>query len=110
MDGAVRRTDTRSAVTSSVIARFRTALESVQDAELKRLYARLPTLSEQSRVEIRRFSNRIVANVLDAPLKSLDQDPDPCSSQPLVDALERLFRLNRVSEQTIRNDDESLPS
>jgi glutamyl-tRNA reductase len=90
--------DTSSEATATVIARFRAALEKVQAAELERLYGRLPKLNEQSREEIRQFSDRLVAKVLDPPVKSLGQESRNSSPQPLLDALQRLFQLNRIAE------------
>jgi glutamyl-tRNA reductase len=82
------------------IARFRAALIAIQTAELERLYNRLPKLNEESREEIRRFSERLVANVFDPPVKSLriGTDADNGSTVVLVDALQRLFQLNRITE------------
>jgi glutamyl-tRNA reductase len=82
------------------IARFRAALIAIQTAELERLYDRLPKLNDESREEIRQFSDRLVANVLDPPLKSLrmSNDLDIGSPELLVDALQRLFKLNGIAE------------
>ena len=87
-----------SDATGIVMARFRAALGAVQAAELDRLYGRLPKLNEQSREEIRQFSDRLVAKVLDPPLKSLGEESRNSSPQALLDALERLFQLNRNAE------------
>jgi glutamyl-tRNA reductase len=87
-----------SDATGMVIARFRAALKAVQAAELDRLYGRLPKLNEQSREEIRQFSDRLVAKVLDPPLKSLGEETENTSPQALLDALERLFQLNSIAE------------
>lgn len=83
-----------SDATATVIARFRAALETVQAAELERLYGRLPKLNEQSRQEIRQFSDRLVARVLHPPLQSLDNEASNSSPRALLEALERLFHLN----------------
>jgi len=90
--------DMRSEATGTVVARFRAALETVQAAELERLYDRLPKLNEQSREEIRQFSDRLVATVLDPPLKSLGEESGNSSPQALLEALQRLFQLNRITE------------
>jgi glutamyl-tRNA reductase len=83
------------------IARFRAALITIQTAELERLYDRLPKLNDESREAIRQFSDRLVANVLDPPVKSLriGNETDDSPPEVLVDALQRLFQLNRAAEQ-----------
>lgn len=85
-----------SETTRTVIARFRAAIEAVQAAELDRLYDRLPALNEQSRQEIRQFSDRLVAEVLDPPVRSLSDESINSSPHALLDALQRLFQLNGV--------------
>lgn len=87
-----------SDATATVIARFRVALETVQAAELERLYGRLPKLNEQSRQEIRQFSDRLMEKVLHPPLQSLGEESGNTSPPALLDALERLFQLNARSE------------
>jgi glutamyl-tRNA reductase len=84
--------------TTEVIARFRAALETVQAAELNRLYIRLPKLTDSSREEIRQFSNRLVASFLEQPLKSLGEGTSSNSPQPLLESFEQLFRLSSDSE------------
>jgi glutamyl-tRNA reductase len=91
--------DTEIEANGRVIARFRAALEGVQDSELERLFDRLPALTDKSREEIRQFSARLVAKVLDPPLKSLDDGAATTSPQTLLVALERLFKLDRFTEQ-----------
>jgi len=76
-----------------VITRFRDALEKVRAAELERLHNRLPILNEDSRLEIRQFADRLVAKMIDPPLKSLRDESHRGSPQELLDALQRLFRL-----------------
>ena len=88
----------QSDATATILARFRVALETVQAAELDRLYGRLPKLNEQSRQEIRQFSDRLVAQVLHPPLQSLGDESGNIPPRALLDALERLFQLNRVPD------------
>lgn len=90
--------DAHSEATGAVIARFRAALETLQAAELERLYDRLPKLNEQSREEIRQFSDRLVAKVLDPPQKLLGEESGSSSPQALLEALQRLFQLNKNTE------------
>jgi glutamyl-tRNA reductase len=86
--------DVRDQPTGRVIARFRAGLEKVQVAELDRLYDRLPRLNDRSRVEIRQFADRLVAKLVDPPLESLRIESRNGSPQALLEALQRLFRLN----------------
>jgi glutamyl-tRNA reductase len=84
----------QSDATEQVIARFRELLETAQAAELKRLYIRLPKLTDSSREEIRLFSNRLLAQFLEQPLNSLSQRANSKSPQPLLDAFQQLFQLS----------------
>jgi glutamyl-tRNA reductase len=81
----------------TVLARLRAAFEAVQDSELDRLYGRLPRLNEHSRNEIKQFSDRLVAKMLDPPLQSLENEMANDSDTLLV-ALQSLFRLDRMHE------------
>ncbi len=86
--------DTRHRASAPVIARFREGLESVQLAELDRLYDRLPELDERSRQEIRQFADRLVAKMLHPPLESLrDESRNGAQHHGLLEALQRLFQL-----------------
>jgi glutamyl-tRNA reductase len=85
--------DIRHRATVPVIARFRAGLESVQSAELERLFQKLPDLEDRSRQEIRQFADRLVAKMLHPPLESLRDESASGSPHGLVEALQRLFRL-----------------
>jgi glutamyl-tRNA reductase len=85
--------DIRHRATVPVIARFRAGLESVQSAELERLFQKLPDLDERSRQEVRQFADRLVAKMLHPPLESLRDESQSGSPHGLVEALQRLFRL-----------------
>jgi glutamyl-tRNA reductase len=82
---------------ATVVARLRAAFEAVQDSELERLYGRLPKLNENSRQEIKQFSDRLVAKMLDPPVNSLDNETGN-GTDTLVVALQSLFRLDRMPE------------
>jgi glutamyl-tRNA reductase len=85
---------TRHRAAGPVIARFREGLETVQLAELERLYDRLPALDERSREEIRQFADRLVAKMLHPPLESLrDESRNGTAHHGLLEALQRLFQL-----------------
>lgn len=85
--------ETRHRASGPVIARFREGLESVQMAELERLYNRLPDLSERERQEIRQAFDRLVAKILHPPLESLRDESHYGSHPGLLEALQRLFQL-----------------
>jgi glutamyl-tRNA reductase len=85
--------DTRHRASGPVIARLREGLESVQLAELERLYNRLPELDDRARQEIRQFAHRLVAKMLHPPLESLRQETRNGSHHSLLEALQRLFQL-----------------
>ena len=84
---------TRHRAAAPVIARFREGLQSVQLAELERLYTRLPDLDERSRDEIRQFADRLVAKMLHPPLESLRDESRNGTHHGLLEALQRLFQL-----------------
>jgi glutamyl-tRNA reductase len=81
-----------------VIARFREGLESVQAAELTRLYAKLPELDDRARREVEQFADRLVAKMLHPPLESLRDESRNGSVHGLLDALQRLFQLKEKDD------------
>jgi glutamyl-tRNA reductase len=85
--------DTRHRASVPVIARLRESLETVQAAELDRLYARLPELDDRSRQEVRQFADRLLAKMLHPPLESLRDESRNGSPHGLLEALKRLFQL-----------------
>jgi glutamyl-tRNA reductase len=85
--------ETRHRASGPVIARFREGLETVQSAELERLYDRLPELDERSRQEIHQFAHRLVAKMLHPPLESLRDESRNGTHHGLLEALQRLFQL-----------------
>jgi glutamyl-tRNA reductase len=84
---------TRHRASGPVITQFREGLESVQAAELERLYGRLPELDERSRQEIRQFADRLVAKMLHPPLESLRDETRNGTQHGLLEALQKLFQL-----------------
>jgi glutamyl-tRNA reductase len=85
--------DTRHRASGPVIARFREGLQSVQAAELERLYNRLPELDDRSRQEIRQFADRLVAKMIHPPMESLRDETHNVTHHGLLEALQRLFQL-----------------
>ena len=80
----------------AITARMGHALAQVQHAELARLFLRLPRLSEQSREEIRKLSNVLVATMLEPPLQAMRAETEEQNLSALVCALEQLFQLNKI--------------
>jgi glutamyl-tRNA reductase len=89
--------ESRHPASDPVIARFRAALLGIQNAELERLYHRLPELDEASRRAIQQFADALVAKMVDPALDSLGDESRSGSSRHLLDGLERLFRLRAAS-------------
>ena len=85
--------DSHHRASGPVIARFREGLENVQIAELTRLYSRLPELDDRSRREIQMFADRLLAKMLHPPLESLRDESRNGTAHGLLEALQRLFRL-----------------
>jgi glutamyl-tRNA reductase len=85
--------ETRHRESGPVIARFREGLQTVQMAELKRLYDRLPNLGEREQQEIRQAFDRLVAKIIHPPLESLRDESHHASHPGLLEALQRLFQL-----------------
>jgi glutamyl-tRNA reductase len=85
--------EARHRASGPVIARFREGLQTAQDAELARLYDRLPELDDRARQEIRQFASRLVAKMLHPPLESLRDETRNGAQHGLLEALQRLFQL-----------------
>ena len=79
--------------TAPIITGLRAGLERPKEAELQRLFHKLPDLDEQSRQEIERFADRLVNKMLHPPLESLRDASQNGTPHGLIDALRRLFRL-----------------
>jgi glutamyl-tRNA reductase len=79
--------------TAPVIERLRAGWSETGDAELQRLFRRLPQLDEASRAEIRQSFERYAAKMLHSPLASLREESRSGPPHGLLDALKRLFDL-----------------
>ena len=79
--------------TAPVIERLRAGWSETGDAELDRLFRRLPALDDASRAEIRQSFDRYAAKLLHPPLASLRSESRAGSPHGLLDALKRLFDL-----------------
>lgn len=76
-----------------VIARLRAGWTETGEAELTRLFRRLPTLDDTARAEIRQAFDRYAAKMLHSPLTSLRNESHSGPPHGLLDALKRLFDL-----------------
>ncbi len=79
--------------TAPVITGLREGLERPKDAELERLFCKLPNLDDQSRKEIEQFADRLVNKMLHPPLESLRDASQNGTPHGLLDALRNLFKL-----------------
>jgi glutamyl-tRNA reductase len=79
--------------TAPVIERLRAGWSETGEAELDRLFRRLPALDEAARAEIRQAFDRYAAKLLHPPLASLRSESHAGPPHGLLDALKRLFDL-----------------
>jgi glutamyl-tRNA reductase len=79
--------------TAPVIERLRAGWSETGEAELDRLFRRLPGLDDTARAEIRQAFDRYAAKLLHPPLASLRSESRAGPPHGLVDALKRLFDL-----------------
>ena len=77
----------------TVIQQLRERWTKTKDAELHRLFHKLPELSEREQEEIRYAFERLLAKYLHSPLESLRDEPLDAEPHKLIDALKKLFRL-----------------
>jgi glutamyl-tRNA reductase len=79
--------------TAPVIERLRAGWNETGEAELDRLFRRLPGLDDAARAEIRQAFDRYAAKLLHPPLASLRSESRAGPPHGLLDALKRLFDL-----------------
>lgn len=79
--------------TAPVIERLRAGWNETGEAELDRLFRRLPGLDDSARAEIRQAFDRYAAKLLHPPLVSLRSASRAGPPHGLLDALKRLFDL-----------------
>ena len=85
--------DTHHRATAPIITGLRRELLQPKEAELERLFNKLPNLDDQSREEIRHFADRLVNKMLHPPMQSLREATANNTHHTLLDALRRLFQL-----------------
>jgi glutamyl-tRNA reductase len=83
----------RHRATRPIIQQLRTGWQGLRDAELKRLFNKLPDLNDATRAEIEQSFERFVNKLLHPPLESLRDESRLGSPHGLIDAIKRLFRL-----------------
>ena len=76
-----------------VIQQLRERWTKTKEAELHRLFNKLPELEGHEQEEIRYAFDRLLAKYLHSPLVSLRDEPPDGEPHKLVDALKKLFRL-----------------
>jgi glutamyl-tRNA reductase len=79
--------------TAPVIEQLRAGWTETGEAELDRLFRRLPDLADNERAEIRQAFERYAAKLLHPPLASLRNESRAGPPHGLLDALRRLFDL-----------------
>ncbi|HET6878761.1 MAG TPA: glutamyl-tRNA reductase [Pirellulales bacterium] len=79
--------------TGPIIKRLRQGWQQPKEDELKRLFNRLPKLTEAERDEIRQSFERLINKLLHPPLESLRDEARHGIPHALLDALKRLFQL-----------------
>jgi glutamyl-tRNA reductase len=85
--------DMHHRTTAPVIEQLRAGWSETGDAELDRLFRRLPHLPDADRAEIRQAFERYAAKMLHPPLVSLRSESHSGPPHGLLDALKRLFNL-----------------
>ncbi|MGL4514647.1 MAG: glutamyl-tRNA reductase [Lacipirellulaceae bacterium] len=85
--------DARHRLSAPVIARLRQGLDGPKQAELERLFHKLPALDDAARAEIEQFADRLVNKLLHPPMESLRDESRTGSPRGLLQALSRLFQL-----------------
>ena len=83
----------RHRATGPVIRRLRDDWQKPKQAELQRLFNKLPDLSDESMAEIERSFDRLINKLLHPPLESLRDESQHGMPHGLLDALSRLFKL-----------------
>ena len=79
--------------TGPIIKRLRQGWQQPKEDELKRLFNRLPGLTDGQRDEIRQSFDRLINKLLHPPLESLRDEARHGIPHALLDALKRLFQL-----------------
>ena len=87
------RHEMRRRATGSIIRQLRTGWDEIKEAELKRLFNKVPNLTESEQAEVRYAFDRLINKLLHPPLESLRDEAKQGVPGMLLDAVSRLFRL-----------------
>jgi glutamyl-tRNA reductase len=85
--------DAHRRAAAPVITGLRRGIDEAKQAELQRLFNKLPDLDERARAEIVQFADRLGNKLLHPPLESLRDASQEGPPHGLLEALKRLFRL-----------------
>lgn len=85
--------EARHRLSAPVIARLRQGIDAPKQAELQRLFNKLPDLDEDGRREVEVFADRLVNKMLHPAMESLRDESREGSPHGLLQALSRLFQL-----------------
>jgi len=78
-----------------VLKEFRGRMEAVRATELERVFKQLQHLSSEDRERLARFSESLLNKFLHEPTLALKQEAEAGDGYLLVEALRRLFHLER---------------
>lgn len=79
--------------TGPVVQRLRSQWHDIREEELRRLFNKLPHLSEQDRDQIENSFGRIINKLLHPPLETLREESHSGTPEGLVTALKKLFHI-----------------
>jgi glutamyl-tRNA reductase len=79
--------------TIETIHRLEQGWRTPKEAELERLFHKLPQLSDRAKLEIQKAFDRLVGKLLEPPLESLRDESRDGVPNDLLDALDTLFQL-----------------
>lgn len=77
------------------IRRLQQGWRMPKEAELERLFHKLPQLSDQARHEIRHSFDRLLGKLMHPPLESLREESRDGVSSDLLEAIDTLFQLKK---------------
>jgi len=86
-------TDLHHRVTGPFIRQLREGWDKPKEDELKRLFAKLPSLDDRARQEVREAFDRLINKLLHPPLASLRDESRHGIPSALLEALTKLFQL-----------------
>ena len=83
--------DLHHRATGPIIKRLRQGWQQPKEDELRRLFNRLPNITDREREEIRQSFDRLINKLLHPPLESLRDESRHGIPQALLDAIKRLW-------------------